>query len=208
MKPNELIQNLSANLKSVKPVKFGLKEYTLTLSAGLFSILAGLAITGIRADIQNVILTPAFIMQSLALTLLAVLSTVSALQMSVPSLKKAVSQNIVLSTLLFWVVTIVYLLLNSNSPFAGWGFNCSKEILISSLAPVALIFFLIRKAAPLNRPSTGWLVLTAGATFGAIATQFSCSSSDALHLLVWHTAPVLVIGLAGTLIGKFILKKV
>lgn len=208
MRPNELIKNLSANLKPVVTVKYGLKDYGLALAAGLFSVLTGIAITGIRADIQTVFLTPAFITQSLALVFLAVLSTVSALQMSIPSLKKPVSQNIVLSTLLFWVVTIVYLLLNSNSPFAGWGFSCAKEIVISSLVPAAFIFFLIRKAATLNRLSTGWLILTAGAAFGAIATQLSCSSSDAFHLLVWHSVPVMLIGLAGTLIGKFILKKV
>jgi hypothetical protein len=208
MKSNELIQNLSLNLQPVKSVKYGLKEYSFALLAGLFSTLAGIALTGLRSDIQNIVLTASFITQSLALILLAILSTVSALQMSIPSLTKSVSQNIVLGTLAFWVMTLLYLLINSNSPFAGWGFSCSTEILLNSVVPAAVIFFMVSKAATLNRISTGWLILTAGAAFGAIATQFSCNSDDALHLLVWHTLPVVVIGLVGTLIGKFILKKV
>lgn len=208
MKSNELIQNLSRNLQSVKPIKFGYKEYGITLLAGFFSVLAGLALSGIRADLHNVALTASFITQSLALVLLAVFSTVSAMQMSIPSLHKNISQNIVLSTLLFWALTLVYLLVNSNSPFAGWGFSCAGEILVNSIAPATVIFLMIRKAAALNRFSTGWLALTAAAAFGALTTQFSCSSSDPFHLLAWHAVPVFIIGLAGIIIGKLILKKV
>jgi hypothetical protein len=208
MKSNELIQNLTSNLKVVTPIKYKLKDYALVLLVGFFSVLFGVAFSGIRSDFQNIILTPSFITQSLVLLMLALLSTVSAMQMSIPSLKKSVSQNIVLATLGFWAITLIYLLVNSNSPFAGWGFSCASEILANSLAPSAALFFMIRNAATLNRFSTGWLVLTAGAAFGALATQLSCSYSDPFHLLIWHAVPVVVIGLLGISIGKFILKKV
>lgn len=208
MKSNELIQNLSKNLQAVKPFKYTLNDYILVLSTGFFSVLCGIAISGVRSDFYNVAWTPSFITQSLVLILLAVLSTVSAMQMSIPSLKKSVSQNIVLITLTFWGMTLIYLLVNSNSPFAGWGFGCASEILINSIAPSAVIFFMIRKAATLNRISTGWLILTAGAAFGAIATQLSCSSSDAFHLLAWHAVPVVIIGFVGIIAGKYFLKKV
>ena len=208
MKSDQLIQNLSRNLQSVKPFKYTTKDYLIVLSTGFFSVLFGLALSGIRSDLQNVVLTPSFIIQSLVLLMLAVLSTVAAMQMSIPSLKKSVPQNIVLSTLVFWGITLIYLLVNSNSPFAGWGFSCAAEIAANSIAPSIVIFYMIRKAATLNRFSTGWLTLTAGAAFGAMATQLSCSSLDAFHLLVWHAVPVVAIGLCGILIGKNILKKV
>ncbi len=207
MKSRELIHSLSANLKPVKVSKYGLQEYSVVLVAGVFSVLTGVAVTGIRADIQNVALTSSFITQSVTLLLLGILSTVSAMQMSIPSLKKSVSQKIVVSTLLFWTVTIVYLLLNSNSPFAGWGFSCASEIVINSIIPSASIFMITRKSAILDRISVGWLALTAGAAYGALATQLSCGMSNPLHLFTWHTLPVLVVGFAGMAIGKFFLKK-
>ena len=208
MKSEQLIQNLSRNLQAVKPFKYTIKDYMIVLSVSFFSVLFGLAVSGIRADLQNVALAPAFVIQSTVLLLLAVLSTVAAMQISIPSLKKPVSQNIIIGTLVFWAATLIYLLFNSNSPFAGWGFSCAAEILANSLAPTVVIFYMIRKAATLNRFSAGWLTLTAGAAFGAIATQFSCSSMDAFHVLVWHALPVVVIGLFGIVIGKKILKEV
>lgn len=208
MKSNELIHSLAANLKPVKTLKYGVKEYCVVLLAGLFSVLTGIALSGIRTDIQSVVLTPSFVTQSLALLLLAVLSTVSAMQMSIPSLKKPVSQKIVASTLLFWTVTIIYLLLNSNSPFASWGFSCAREVALSSIIPSIAIFFITRKSAILDRLSTGWLALTAGAAYGALATQLSCGMSDPFHLLIWHTLPVFIVGFIGIAIGKFFIKKV
>ena len=208
MKSNELIQSLTANLQPVKILKYSLKEYSVALLAGLFSVLAGVAISGVRADIQNVVLTSSFITQSLALILLGVLSTLSAFQMSIPSVTKAISIKIAVSTLLLWTATILYLLINSNSPFAGWGFSCAQEIMINSIIPAATIFFIIQKAATLDRLATGWLILTAGAAYGALATQFSCYVSDPFHLLIWHTVPVFTIGLIGLAIGKFFIKKV
>lgn len=207
MKSKELIHSLTANLKPVKILKYGFKEYSVVLIAGLFSVLTGVAITGIRADLQNVALTSSFITQSIALLLLAILSTISAMQMSIPSLKKSVSQKIVISTLLFWTVTIIYLLLNSNSPFAGWGFSCASEIVINSIIPSATIFFITRKSAILDRSSVGWLTLTAGAAYGALATQLSCGMSDPFHLLIWHALPVFVVGFIGISIGKLFIKK-
>lgn len=207
MKSTELIHSLTANLTPVKILKYGLKEYSVVLIAGLFSVLAGVAITGIRADIQNIALTTSFITQSITLLLLGILSTLSAMQMSIPSLKKNVSQKIVVSTLLFWTVTIVYLLLNSNSPFAGWGFSCASEIVINSIIPSAAIFFFTRKSAILDRLSVGWLALTAGAAYAALATQLSCGMSDPFHLLIWHALPVIVVGFVGIVIGKLFIKK-
>lgn len=207
MKSNELIQSLATDLKPVKALKYGAKEYFVVLLAGLFSILAGLAISGIRSDIQNVMLTPAFITQSLALLMLAVLSTVSAIQMSIPSLEKPIAQKIAASTLIFWSATIVYLLINSDSPFAGWGFSCSREIAINSILPSAAIFFITRHGAVTKRRSVGWLTLTAGAAYGALATQLVCNMSDPLHLLIWHALPVFLIGALGLAFGKFLIKK-
>lgn len=204
---NELIHSLAASLKPVKVLRYSWKEYSVALLAGLFSVLAGIALSGVRPDIQNVVLSASFITQSIALLVLAILSTVSALQMSIPSLEKPVSQKIAVVTLFFWTVTIVYLLLNSNSPFAGWGFACAREIALSSITPTAILFILTRTSVILDRLSSGWLILTAGAAYGAIATQFSCSMSDPLHLLIWHALPVFLIGLIGMAVGILIIKK-
>lgn len=97
---------------------------------------------------------------------------------------------------------------NYGRPKAGWGFSCVKEIALTSIIPSIGIFVLIRKAAPLNRASVGWLTLTCGAAFGAVATPFSCPMSDPLHLLIWHALPVLAIGTVGKGLGNLILKKV
>ena len=63
----KFIKNLSADLKPIKVIRFGLKENLLALLVGLFSVMAGLAISGIRFNIAEVIWTSRFMIQSVLL---------------------------------------------------------------------------------------------------------------------------------------------
>lgn len=203
-----LINELSQDLRPVKVIKYGLKDYILIFSTAFFSVLASLAISGLRFDINEALLSARFVTESLTLFALAILSTISALYVSIPNLKSLRAKNIVITNLIFWFAFLLYFLANSEKPIAGWGFACAREVALNSIAPAIVIFFTIRKGATLDRITGGWLILTSAAAFGALATQFSCPSTDPLHVLVWHAVPVVLIGIVGIGLGKLIIKKV
>lgn len=208
MKSKELINTLSTDLRPVKTLVYGLKNYILILVIGFLSVLVSTTIAGVRPDIQDVVLTIPFLFQGLILLLLAILTTLSALQMSIPNLQTQETKNIAITALATWLAFLIYFLLHSSNPVGGWGVSCAREIALNSIIPSAAIFFMIKRAATLNRTTVSWLILTAGASYGALATQFSCNMIDPLHLLIWHALPVLIIGLIGLGLGNLILKKV
>ncbi len=136
------------------------------------------------------------------------ISSISALQMSIPNIKTHYFKKIIFINLALWLISIIYFFINSTYALAGWGFNCAQEIVLTSVIPSVSIYFILKKASTLNRSVVGWLVLTAGASYGALAAHFSCSMTNPLHILVWHSIPVLIVGLIGFIAGNFILKKV
>jgi hypothetical protein len=67
--------------------------------------------------------------------------------------------------------------------------NCSLQITLIGLIPTILLAVMIRRAAPLPWLWSGIYVGLATIGLGAAALQFSCSSDDPMHLLVWHLLP-------------------
>lgn len=208
MSINNLIKSFVTDLKPVKVFKYGAKDYCLILLIGLFSILISLAIAGIRNDINDIIFTKRFIFEILILISLAMISSISALQMSIPNIKTHYFKKIIFINLVVWLISIIYFFINSEFVLAGWGFNCAQEIILTSVIPSFSIYFILKKASTLNRSVVGWLILTAGASYGALAAYFSCASNNPLHILIWHSLPVLIAGFIGFIAGNFILKKV
>lgn len=87
------------------------------------------------------------------------------------------------------------------------GRACSLDILILSLLPQIGIFFYLRKGAATEPSKLGLNVGLCGAFAGAFALQYSCPSSVATHLLVWHLLlPSLILGLSGVFLGRKTLK--
>ncbi len=207
MDNTKLIESLSLDLKPVTVLRYTTRDYLITVAIGFFSVLAGLAVSGLRVDILTVLASPRFILETFILLILALASSVAALQMSLPNLNHTKLKWILATTLLLWLASITYFYFQSNSPIVSQGFSCSKEIFFVSLFSTLFIYFFTKKSAPLYRSTLGWIILTSGAAYGAIATQFSCSVSEPFHLLAWHALPVLIIGFMGLGLGKIFFNK-
>ena len=207
MNPENLIRKLSVDLKSVQVFRYKPRDYALILLCGFFSLGGGLAFTGIRTDIQNVMFSYDFLLQTFLLVTLAVASTLSAMQMSIPSIQTRKAKTIVISTLSLWFAGLIYLLFSKGTLVFGWGIACSQQVAINSVIPALIVFTFVRSAATLNRRGAGWFVLIAGGAVGALATHFSCSDSSASHLLVWHAFPLFLLGIVGLGLGTLFLKK-
>jgi hypothetical protein len=85
--------------------------------------------------------------------------------------------------------------------------GCVFEVLLFSLAPLALALFVARRAAPLERGWTGLLAGLAAGVLPAFAMQLACTDAP-LHALGLHLAPVLAVAGAGALLGRLVLRRV
>lgn len=205
MKTDDLILQLAKDAVPVRRLKVPFVRFCRWLGASFLCLAAGVAVFGWREDLVAVGYKPGFILQGILILGLVILSAFSAFVLSVPDRKKTCVDVIPLLTLFLWFVVISYSCFTSETFPTGMGFSCAKDILVLGLIPGALLFLMIRRAAPLQLGKVGAFCALSVAGLGALGTQFICSNDNPLHVLMWHYTPVLILGAVGMLLGRWFL---
>lgn len=205
MKTENLIQELIHELKPVKRINSTSKRLIHFVAIATFCFLGALSIFGIREDIREAISNPAFFFQAIILFILAVLSALSALILSVPGEERSSRVRwIPILVFFLWGGTLVWLL-TENQGSVGHGLNCIRDIVVFGAVPGIVLMIMVRKAAALTAGWNGALLLMSVAALGALGAQFVCHNDSPSHLLLWHLIPVAMAGLIGVFLGKWIL---
>lgn len=210
MKTNDLIRQLTSDLRPIKIVKFTPFDVVKVFLVGSLCVLAAIAIFGLRADFSAQVLSIRFVIESVWLLLLGFLSIFAALTLSIPSIKNKKIQNAPLVVFIMILGSTVYSFFTYANPFlySGHGFFCVYEILAASVLPASLMFYLVRKAAAFKRDVVGVLVLLSGISFGLLSVQLTCVDSTPLHLLLWHMLPTVILVFSGIFLSRKILNKI
>ena len=142
MKKNldNFIKDLVSDLKPVQIVKFQFTDLLKVFVVGLFCIFAAVAILGLRIDIGDEALTAKFVLDTLILLILGLLSVMAAFSLSVPSLE---NKNIFRFPFLVFSLVLMatgYSFFTTSSPFLylGHGFACVSEMIAISILPAAI----------------------------------------------------------------------
>jgi hypothetical protein len=212
MKKNtdHLIKDLVFDLKPVQIVKFHFSDLLKIIVAGLFCVFAAVSILGLRTDINVQTVTTKFVVDTLILLLLAVLSIMAAFSLSVPSMNTRNIFRFPIFVFSLVLITTVYSFLATSNPFLylGHGFSCVSEMIAISILPAAILFYLVRKAAVIKRDLVGILILMSGVSFGLLGVQLTCADSTPLHILIWHFLPSLVVIIFGIWLSRRLIKKI
>lgn len=210
MKTEDMIESLSLDLKPTNVVKFSFFDIAKVLLAGMLSLIAAVAILGFRVDLSEQLLTARFIVESVWLLVLALVSIYSALRLSVPDLDNRKFYKWPVFAFSIVGLSTAYSFMSYSNPFLylGHGFVCVYEILLIGVFPASVLFYFIRRAAALKRDIVGALVLMAGAALGWLGTQLTCADSTPLHHLFWHFLPFIFLSLTGIYISNKILRKI
>lgn len=174
--------------------------------ASFFCLATGVVVYGLRSDLETTMQNPTFYLQTLFLLALAGLSAFSAFVLSIPDRKKPGLDIVPLVTLVLWVGVILVSGFHSEHFASGMGLSCAREIFVLGFLPGILLFIMIRQAAPLQLGKVGAFCALSVAGLGALGTQFICREDNALHVLVWHYTPVLLLGGFGILLGRVFFK--
>ena len=80
----------------------------------------------------------------------------------------------------------------SASDFVASGARCVLCILAFSTLPWIVLFVAVRRGAPLDTAVAGACAGTAALLFGAAAVRIACPIDEQVHLLTWHTLPIVM----------------
>ena len=88
----------------------------------------------------------------------------------------------------------------------GHGWPCSVSITAASVPLAGLMFWGMRRMAPVHPLPAGATALLASFGIAALALRLSEPTDDIAHLVAWHYAPMIAITLLGLALGKRFLR--
>jgi hypothetical protein len=111
-------------------------------------------------------------------------------------------------------LAIVAVLVASQPIHPGWttdtfleiGRPCLWRSLAWSVLPWALLFFAVRRGAPLARRREGALVGAAACGVTLVALRLCCQTEELLHLSVFHVLPFILVALLSAAVAPVLLK--
>lgn len=205
MNTAEMIKGLAREATRVKRPPRPLVMFLTWSAIGGFYLAAGILLIGTRSDLALVWHRSGFLIHTLMVLGVTVLAAAAAFVMSIPNRQSPWTMWIPAIALGAWLVWLASALVAAGDPHAGQGLKCVRNIAVLGVPIGALMYRLIVTAAPLRTSAAGWLASLSAFAAGDLATRFICRHDQALHALVWHFVPVLVMGGTGVVLGKVLL---
>lgn len=206
MSTEDLIGRLVRDTRPVKrssPPRILFAQWS---AIGLLYLAVGVLSIGARDDLAKIWHESGFVVHSLIVMSVTVLAAIAAFKASIPDRQQrllVVSSAIALAAWLAWMVSA---LITAGEPHAGYGWKCLRNIVVFAVPLGVLTYHLISKAAPLRTGTAGWLTGLSAAAAADLATRFICRNDHALHALIWHFIPVLVLGCIGVVLGRVVFR--
>jgi hypothetical protein len=214
MKTDDLIQQLSSQLKPVRPMTSPLRMVSLFAGLGFILIIAGFAFMSRRPDLQAQFKNPQFLFEVGISIFLAFSALALAAYLSRPGLDQIVQrlEKITVGILALVLVYDGYRIAELTQNQIHLGLNLSGVECFSCVAGYALLLgtaliYWLRQGASINPHLSGLVIGTAGVALGNISITFFCDLENAMHSLVWHfTLPIVVAAGIGFFASRTLLK--
>lgn len=199
---DSLIAELVGGLEPVQPLRFA-HGMAFTLLAATASVMLVIALFGMRTDLQAGMFNPVHLIATELFLGLGLAASVSVIVMSRPCVGSDHGGW-------RWAAAMAALLPAAGLivGIAGGGDLVSREsfnhglacFAIGSVASVLVFAILVwwqREGAPTAPDRAGLVTGIAAGSFGIFAFSLHCPESDIVHIGVWHSAVVLVMGAVG-----------
>lgn len=207
MRSSKLIDKLTTNLEPVRPLS-PLRNTLLWVAVSLVSVAVILFLMMPQRPVSQMLEQPITVFSGLWLLVNTIFMAFTANIIGMPG---RTNQHLIFAiSFAFYLLLIGVLLgvaITFTSPIVLSGSACVKAVIILSIIPLVFFFNIVRKLAPTSPLLMGLLLGLSTCAMGAFGVGFSCANEDPLHLLFFHfTAPALLLGGLGAIIGKKILK--
>jgi len=202
MKTEVLIRELAARAEPVKPVGHPASSFAFWTVVALVWIAASVTAVGHRTDLATASRAPTFAWDLVLPSALAFASLMAAFAASVPGAHGRRWALVAAGALGAWLLVVVGAALGSHHGHVGAGVGCLRNLAVFSFPPGLLLYFMLRRAAPLDRGIVGTLASMGTSALAHVGTRFVCHNDGALHVLVWHCSFVLLLSGVGILLGR------
>jgi fructose-specific phosphotransferase system IIC component len=86
--------------------------------------------------------------------------------------------------------------------FIPRGIACLTAGLVAAVPTALAIWFVMRRGFTVNPVTAGMIAGTLAGLAGITMLELHCPNFEVFHVMLWHTAVVLVSGAAGAILGK------
>ena len=202
---DSLIAELVGDLQPVKPLRFA-HGMALTLIAATVAVAVVINLFGLRPDLAAGIVNPIHLIATGLFLGLGVAASVTVVVMSRPCVGTDHSGWTWAAAMaaLLPAAGLIVGLSNTDSLFSqtsiAHGVNCFVIGGSSAVLVFAMLVLWLRKGAPTAPDRAGLVAGIAAGSFGIFAFGLHCPESDIVHIGVWHSAVVLMMGALGRVI--------
>lgn len=206
---DELIAKLSQDTAAVKPAPHPFMLSAKWMGGAVAYLVVALMFSGLRPDLMSKLHEPWFVAEIAALVCIFIATSLSAALLSFPDIHqlRRVAFAPVITFALF--VAVMFLAWRADNPPAALpvhSFECTASISLFSLLPAVWTFFEMRKFASTHYRLAGCIALLFAFSTGAIWLRLYEVNNSILHVIMWHSLPMIAFGTAGLWLGKKILK--
>lgn len=202
MNTETLIHELSLDCRPVKPVAHPFVGFLKWIVATIISISAGVFILRPQPDVWDHLLDPIFVFPALVLLFVSFVCALSAFFLVIPDSPGQRFDVISVGVIVIWFVLVGYLMMSSDVADAQIGIACTLRMMGLAIFPAALMFFMLKKALPMNPGLIGLLAVFGALGFAEVGVQFVCRKTIASHIILWHFLPLCALTFLGIVIGR------
>jgi hypothetical protein len=202
MNTETLIHELLLDCRPVKPVAHPIVGFFKWIVATIASVSAGVFILRPQPDVWNQLLDPVFVLPAVVLFFISFVCGLSAFLLVIPDSPVVRFDVIAVVAIVIWFVFVGYLIVSSDVADAQFGIACTLKMIGLAIFPAALMFFMLKKAFPMNPGLIGLLAVFGALGFAEVGVQFICRKTFAAHIILWHFLPLCALTFLGIVIGR------
>lgn len=207
MATKELIDSIVRDLEPVTPLPLPVARLWSWLGASVAVVAAAVFVLGRRSDFGSAVFSQPFQAHALFLILAAVSSAGAALVLAIPGEPlrrwRRAAPGLALGAWVTWLAGELTPLAATGGAFwpaAGWG--CVAKAFAIGVTPGLMMAVMVGRAAPGDVRGTVTFAALAAAAVGALGVELTCPLDGAMHLLLWHAGPVMVVVLLAGALGR------
>ncbi len=184
------------------------------LGVALAYLLIASVMKGFRYDLDDKLVNPFFWTEIALLAATGISAAFAAAYLSEPDVHG--KPNMRFLPLFFFIPLTAYIVFQQWMPeftganlmhainHAAW--HCAGFIFVFSVPPGVLLFWMMRKAATVRVYWAAGMATLSVTSFAYLVMRFVEPTDDAMHLLLWHALPALLVALTGIALGRLALR--
>jgi hypothetical protein len=202
---NRLIAELVEDLRPVTPLSFG-RGISFAVAAAVLSLIAVALFSGFRADLFTGPLDPVYLIATGSYLMLGIAASVAVVGISRPQVGNEhggwawAAAMVALLPLTALVVSAFRPASAFGDGFMEHGVDCLVAGSALGLLTGASLTLCLRQGAPTSPSTAGLLAGIAAGSVGVFSVSLYCAFDDIVHIGLWHSAVIIVSGLAGWLV--------